>query len=71
MAVAPVGLLVIRVWAENGSERPLRAQLRVSVDTTLGFERTLTLCDPEEVEAEVRAWLDEMLDGGSTHTLSS
>ncbi len=30
-------------------------------DTTLGFERTLTLTEPDAVETAVRTWLAEML----------
>lgn len=55
------GLLIIRVWFEDGSAQPLRAQLRTSSDVTVGFERTVTLARPDAVCAAVREWLDEVM----------
>jgi hypothetical protein len=39
MQLAPVALLVIRAWPEEGSERPLRIEIRLTADTGRGFER--------------------------------
>ena len=50
--------MVIRAWTEAGSAEPLRAQVRVSADTAVGFDHELVVSDPAEVEAIVRAWLD-------------
>jgi hypothetical protein len=63
MAVAPVGLLVIRAWVEEGSERPLRAEVRLTADSGRGFEPELVFSEPVAVQALVRAWLDDVLDG--------
>ena len=63
MAIAPVGLLVIRAWVEQGSKRPLRVEVRLTTDTERGFERLLTLSEPTPVEAVVRAWLADVRDG--------
>jgi len=59
----PTGLLIIRVWTEHGSPEPLRAQLRISSDTSGGFERSLSLTQPEQVSAAIDAWLAEMANG--------
>jgi hypothetical protein len=61
MGIAPVGLLIIRIWHEEGSERPLRIEVRVTGDTRCGFERALAFSEGEPVEALVRAWLAEVL----------
>jgi hypothetical protein len=63
MAVAPVGLLVMRAWAEEGSERPLRVEVRLTADSGRGFDRELVSSEPVAVEALVRAWLEEVLAG--------
>src|SRR5215218_5652348 len=61
MAIPPVCLLVIRAWVEEGSERPLRVEVRLTADTAHGFQRELTFSEPVAVEALVRAWLDDVL----------
>ena len=63
MGTAPVGLLVIRAWLEHGSEKPLRAEVRLTGDTEQGFERLLTLSEPASIEAVVHAWLADVLRG--------
>jgi hypothetical protein len=63
VAIAPVGLLVIRAWVEDGSARPLRVEVRLTADSGRGFERELTSSDPVAVEALVRTWLDDLLAG--------
>ena len=62
MRVGPVGLLVIRVWVEEGSERPLRAEVKSTSDTRLGFDRQATLSEAEAVVALISAWLQETLN---------
>jgi hypothetical protein len=64
MAIAPVGLLVMRAWVQDGSERPLRVQVRVTGDVRHGFEREEVLSESTAVEATVRAWLAAVLAGG-------
>ena len=59
----PTGLLIIRAWIEEGSSEPLRAQVRISTDTSGGFERTLTFTRPEQVCATIEQWLVAMVAG--------
>jgi hypothetical protein len=54
------GLLIIRAWAEPGSSSPLRVQIRLTTDVSLGVERSETLADADAVVEVVRAWLLEM-----------
>lgn len=54
------GLLIIRVWVEPGSSSPLRAQIRLTTDVSLGVERGQTLTQVPEVVEVVQAWLREM-----------
>jgi hypothetical protein len=63
MAIAPVGLLVIRAWVQEGSERPLRVEVRLTADTGRGFEREHVFSDPAPVQALVRAWLEQVRAG--------
>jgi hypothetical protein len=65
MGVAAVGLLVIRAWLEEGSERRLRVEVRVTGDTARGFERELAFSEAAPVQALVRVWLEEALAGGA------
>jgi hypothetical protein len=57
MTVAPVGLLVIRARIEEGSPRPLRVDVRLTGDTTRGFEQVLRLSEAEAVTEVVHTWL--------------
>jgi hypothetical protein len=61
MAIAPVGLLIIRAWTQEGSGRPLRVEVRLTGDVWRGFERELTFSESALVEALVADWLDEVL----------
>lgn len=54
------GLLIIRAWAESGSSSPLRAQIRLTTDVSLGVERSKTVAEADAVVEVVRAWLLEM-----------
>ena len=60
MAIAPIGLLVIRAWVEEGSEQPLRVVIRLTGDSWRGYERELALSDPVRVQAVVREWLADV-----------
>ena len=53
------GLLIIRAWAEPGSS-PLRVQIRLTTDVSLGVERTETTTEADAVVEIIRAWLLEM-----------
>lgn len=50
-------LLIIRAWVESRSGEPLRAQLRMTRDVSMGIERTVTLARADDVCAAVREWL--------------
>jgi len=54
------GLLIMRAWAEPGSSSPLRVQIRLTTDVSLGVERSETLAEADAVVEAVRAWLLEM-----------
>jgi len=62
VAKTRTGLLIIRVWAEPGSSSPLRVQIRLTTDVSLGVERSETVTEADTVVAVVRAWLLEMGD---------
>lgn len=64
MTTDRTGLLIIRAWIEEGSSRPLRAQIRVTTDVSAGFERSLTSSGVEEVCATVREWLADVVCNG-------
>jgi hypothetical protein len=48
---------------EPGSSSPLRAQIRLTTDVSVGIERSLTVAREEAVVEVVQAWLSEMLAG--------
>jgi hypothetical protein len=56
-----VALLTIRAWCEEGSEHPLRAEVRIADDVASGFRSTLTSVHTEAVVAAVREFLDSVL----------
>lgn len=55
------GLMIIRVWTEQGSSEPLRAQLRVTNDVSAGFDREVTFSRPEAVCTVVAQWLEDIM----------
>ena len=54
------GLLIIRAWAEPGSSSPLRVQIRLTTDVSLGVKHSETTAEADAVVEVVRAWLLEM-----------
>ena len=60
MANTRTGLLIIRAWAEPGSSSPLRAQIRLTTDVSLGVERSETITEADAVIGIVQIWLLEM-----------
>jgi hypothetical protein len=62
------GLLIIRAWTEDGSSAPLRAQLSMTSDVSLGMEHTSVHTDVIEVGTEVESWLRGIL---GAHQLSA
>ena len=61
MLLNHTGLFIIRAWVEQGSSKPLRAQIRLTTDVATGFESELTLADVHAVSAAVEAWLEDVL----------
>lgn len=49
--------MVIRVWIEEGSTEPLRAQIRQTSDVSAGFTDRVTFTRPDGVLDEVQAFL--------------
>jgi hypothetical protein len=41
--------------------------VRLTLDVTHGFERTMTLTQPDAVSQAVRDWLDEVVAGEKPH----
>lgn len=57
------GLLIIRAWTEDGSSAPLRAQVSMTSDVSVGMEHKSVHTDVIEVGSEVQTWLREILGG--------
>lgn len=57
MNTQTTGLMVIRAWVEDGSSKPLRAQVRHTSDVSTGFSVEATHTEPESVLEEVREFL--------------
>ena len=54
-------LLTIRAWCEDGSQHPLRAEIRLTKDVASGFQDFLTVADAELVMEAVRGFLEDVL----------
>ncbi len=63
MPTERTGLLIIRAWVEDGSSEPLRAQLSMTSDVSIGMERTSVHTDAVDVGTEVQTWLQGILSG--------
>jgi hypothetical protein len=50
-------LLTIRAWCEEGSQDPLRVEIRLADDVADGFRSTVTTVHAEGVVEAVRAFL--------------
>jgi hypothetical protein len=57
--------MIIRAWLENGSEKPLRAYVRLTHDIPAGFASEGTLVDSAAVVAAVESWLDDVVLNGN------
>jgi len=57
---SPVALLTIRAWCEDGSDHPLRAEIRLTKDVSTGFQHQLTVAYPEQVVQAVWAFLEDV-----------
>lgn len=60
MAKTRTGLLIIRAWAEPGSSSPLRIQIRLTTDVSLGVERSETVTEADAAIEIVQIWLQDM-----------
>ncbi len=58
---SPVALLTIRAWCEDGSDDPLRAEIRLTNDVSAGFQEHLTVAQTEKAIEAVRAFLEDVL----------
>lgn len=68
-----VGLLIVRAWAERGSDVPLRAVVRMTTDLSAGLSDSVTLTDVDRVCQLVREWLSEIaapVSGGEEDDLA-
>ena len=54
------GLLIIRTWSEPGSSAPMRIQVRLTTDVSLGVERSETVTEADAAIQIVQIWLQEM-----------
>ena len=61
MPVSRIGLLIVRVWVEEGSSEPLRAHIRLTTDVSSGFEQGMTLSQVPAVCQAVETWLGNVL----------
>jgi len=58
MTQVQTGLMLLRVWTEDGSSKPLRVDIRQTFDLARGFRGSLTLADIDLVLATVRTFLE-------------
>ena len=63
MPAPRTGLLIIRLWMEEGSSEPLRAHIRRTTDVSSGFEQDMTLSQVPAVCEAVETWLGNVLSG--------
>ena len=59
MSLDRSGLMIIRIWFEPGSSKPLRVRMRTSSDVSTGFDREITVADAASASEVLKAWLDE------------
>jgi hypothetical protein len=60
VAKTRTGLLIIRAWAEPGSSSPLRVQIRLTTDVSLGVGRSETITEVAAAIEIIQDWLHEM-----------
>jgi hypothetical protein len=58
MTQQQTGLMVLRVWTEEGSTEPLRVDVRETFNLSRGFRHTLTITDVDVALAAVRRFLE-------------
>ena len=52
------GLMVLRMWTEDGSSQPLRVDVKQTHDLAVGFRRALTFTDVDLALTAVRTFLE-------------
>jgi hypothetical protein len=60
-----VALLTIRAWREEGSANPLRAEIRLTRDVSLGFQAARTVAHTEGVVEAVQTFLEGVLSSST------
>lgn len=55
--VDATALFIVRLRFEAGSSRPMRAEIRMTRDVTVGFEAVSTVTDVEAAVDLLRSWL--------------
>lgn len=58
MTQQQTGLMVLRVWTEEGSTEPLRVDVCQTYDLSHGVRRSMTLTDIDLVLSTVRTFLE-------------
>lgn len=61
MSTPHTGLLIIRARCEENSSQPLRAHIRLTTDTSSGFQASMTLTQVTAVTKIVETWLNNIL----------
>jgi hypothetical protein len=56
----PVGLLIIRIWMEQGSPEPFRATIRTTADVGSAAPVTVSVAEPDEVVSAVRRFIQQI-----------
>ena len=56
--------MVIRAWVEEGSQQPLRVEVRPNGRRRARVRAELVLSEPAGVEKPVRAWAADVLANG-------
>ena len=59
----PVGVLILRIWLEQDSPRPFRADIRVTADVGFVPSASLRFAEPGEVIDAVRDFLERVAGG--------
>ena len=61
------GLFIVRAWVEQGSQKTLRAHIRLTTDVGVGFQSELTLVEVADVCTAVEVWLLDVLASERTY----
>jgi hypothetical protein len=53
-------LIVIRVWCEEGSDRPFRGEMRTAADVASGLSSPQTFLYPDDLIEVVRGFVEDV-----------